>query len=75
MADTENKPLAGAGIYLGDNTIISKTDGNGNFRLVLGRKFKNWAFIIRKEGYKSMAMTFDNNEMEVYTMGYRLQKK
>jgi hypothetical protein len=75
VADTENKPLAGAGIYLGDNTLISKTDGNGNFRLILGRKFKNWAFIIRKEGYKSMAMTFDNNEMDVYTMGYRLQKK
>jgi hypothetical protein len=75
VLDAENKPLKNARIYLGNNTIISKTDGNGNFRLVLNRHYKGWAFIIRKEGYESMAITFDNQERDVYTGSYLLSKQ
>jgi hypothetical protein len=72
ISNMENKPLANAGIYLGDNTLISETDNNGVFKFVLDRKYKNWAFIIRKEGYESMAITFNKDEMDVYTGSYIL---
>jgi hypothetical protein len=72
VLNMENQPLANAGIYFGDNRIISNTDDNGIFKLVLDKKYKNWAFIIRKEGYKSMAIALDNNETDVYTVAYVL---
>lgn len=75
VSDINNKPLSQAEIYLGNNLIIGKTDINGNCRLVVDKKYIKWAFIIRKEGYKSMAFAFDNVEMDVHSMHYLLASK
>lgn len=72
--DSDSKPLQGAEICFGNNSVISKTDGNGQFRLVIDKKYINWSYIIRHEGFKPFAFLLEDKEREVFNMGYMLSK-
>jgi hypothetical protein len=72
--DSDNKPLQGAEICFGNNLLISKTDTNGQFRLVIDKKYINWAFIIQKQGFKPFSFLLEDKAREVFNMGYMLTK-
>ena len=73
--DTQNNPLSDALVYSGNNKLIGKTDKFGKLKLVLKKEYRNWALLIRKDGYTTSSYALESNNKDVFTMGFRLAKK
>lgn len=72
IQDISGNPIENAGIYFGNNKLIAKTDIYGCFSIILDKKYKGWAFVFRKKGYESLALSLDRENIDVFTGSYRL---
>lgn len=70
--DKLGSPLENVAIYLGNNKLIGRSDTYGRALVILDKKYKEWALILRKEGYGSMAFCLDGQNIEVFTGSYVL---
>lgn len=74
LTDKEQKPLADAEVYLGNDQLLAKTDKNGDYIVVINKRQITKGLTFQKDGYR--ISTFPLNEQkEVYTFVFMLDKK
>ncbi len=64
--------LENVAIYLGNNQLIGKSNKYGRFSITLDKKYKGWAIIFKKEGYRSAAFCIEGKNIDVFTGSYLL---
>ncbi len=69
------QPLENVSVHLGNNNIIGKSDAYGKLLLAIDKKFKDWAFIFRKEGFSPFAICLTEKDGDVFTGTYILTER